>query len=45
VRDLGVTAFAIVGVALEVGIEPAVRHATDLGLISVVVADACGGRD
>jgi biuret amidohydrolase len=44
-RDLGVTAFAIVGVALEVGIEPTVRHATDLGLIPVVVADACGGRD
>jgi nicotinamidase-related amidase len=44
-RDLGMTAFAIVGVALEVGIEPTVRHATDLGLIPVVVSDACGGRD
>jgi nicotinamidase-related amidase len=44
-RDLGMTAFAIVGVALEVGIEPTVRHATDLGLIPVVVRDACGGRD
>jgi nicotinamidase-related amidase len=44
-RDLGITSFAIVGVALEVGIEPTVRHATDLGLIPVVVCDACGGRD
>jgi nicotinamidase-related amidase len=44
-RDLGMCAFAIVGVALEVGIEPTVRHATDLGLIPIVVSDACGGRD
>jgi nicotinamidase-related amidase len=44
-RDLQTTAFAIVGVALEVGIEPTVRHATDLGFIPVVVSDACGGRD
>jgi len=44
-RDLGITAFAIVGVALEVGIEPTVRHAIDLGFIPVVVKDACGGRD
>lgn len=44
-RDLGMISFAIVGVALEVGIEPTVRHATDLGLIPVVVSDACGGRD
>jgi nicotinamidase-related amidase len=36
---------AIVGIALEVGIEPTVRHAMDLGYISVVVADACGSRD
>lgn len=44
-RDLAIKAFAIVGVALEVGIEPTVRHATDLGLIPVVISDACGGRD
>jgi biuret amidohydrolase len=44
-RDLGMMAFAIVGVALEVGIEPTVRHGTDLGLIPVVVSDACGGGD
>jgi len=44
-RDLGIHAFAIVGVALEIGIAPTVWHAVDLGLIPVVVADACGGRD
>jgi nicotinamidase-related amidase len=27
---------------MEVGIEPTVRHAADLGYIPVVVADACG---
>jgi len=44
-RDCGLGAFAIVGIALEVGIEPTVRHATDLGFLPVVVADACGSRD
>ncbi len=44
-RDCGIVAFAIVGVALEIGIEPTVRHATDLGYIPVVVTDACGSRD
>lgn len=44
-RDCGIKALAIVGVALEVGIEPTVRHAADLGFIPVVVTDACGGRD
>jgi len=41
-RDCGVSAFAIAGVALEVGIEPTVRHATDLGYLPVVIEDACG---
>jgi nicotinamidase-related amidase len=41
-RDCGVNAFAIVGVATEVGIEPTVRHGADLGYIPVVVTDACG---
>lgn len=27
---------------MEVGLEPTARHAADLGLISVVVTDACG---
>jgi biuret amidohydrolase len=41
-RDCGINAFAIVGVAMEVGIEPTVRHAADLGYIPVIVRDACG---
>jgi biuret amidohydrolase len=40
-RGAGVDAVAIVGVATEIGIEPTVRHAGDLGFISVVVTDAC----
>jgi biuret amidohydrolase len=27
---------------MEVGIEPTVRHAIDLGFIPIVIADACG---
>lgn len=41
-RDCGIIAFAIVGIALEIGIEPTVRHGADLGYIPVVVKDACG---
>jgi biuret amidohydrolase len=41
-RDAGVHAVAIVGVAVEIGIEPTARHAADLGFIPVVIADACG---
>ena len=41
-RDCGVRAFLIAGVAAEVGIEPTVRHSTDLGYIPIVVQDACG---
>jgi biuret amidohydrolase len=41
-RDCGVTSVAVAGVALEVGIEPTVRHAADLGYIPIVVTDACG---
>jgi len=44
-RDCGIVAFGIAGVALEVGIGPTVWHGADLGFIPVVVADACGGRD
>jgi nicotinamidase-related amidase len=36
---------AIVGAAVEVGIEPTVRHAADLGYIPVVVGDACAAGD
>ena len=41
-RDCGVRSYLIVGVALEVGIEPTVRHSADLGYIPIVVRDACG---
>jgi biuret amidohydrolase len=44
-RDAQITAFAIVGIATEVGIEPTVRHGADLGLIPIVVTDACGAGD
>ena len=41
-RDCRIQSFAIVGIAMEIGIEPTVRHGTDLGYIPVVVKDACG---
>src|ERR1700723_3845565 len=41
-RDCGVDAFAVVGIAMEIGIEPTVRQGSDLGYIPVVVKDACG---
>ena len=41
-RDCGVTTFIVAGVAMEIGIEPTVRHGADLGYIPVVVTDACG---
>ena len=44
-RDCGITTVAIAGIALEVGIEPTVRHAVDLGLIPVIISDACGSGD
>jgi biuret amidohydrolase len=44
-RDCGVRTYLIVGVALEVGIEPTVRHSADLGYVPVVVRDACGSGD
>jgi len=40
-RDCGINSFVIAGIALEVGIEPTVRHGMDLGYIPVVVSDAC----
>ncbi len=41
-RDCALDVFVIIGVAIEVGIEPTVRHGADLGYIPVVVTDACG---
>jgi nicotinamidase-related amidase len=44
-RDCGINAFIIVGIATEIGIEPTARHGADLGYIPVVVTDACGAGD
>jgi len=41
-RDCGVVAFAVAGIALEIGIEPTARHAADLGFLPVLLEDACG---
>jgi nicotinamidase-related amidase len=41
-RDAQISAFAIVGVATEVGIEPTVRHGADRGFVPVLITDACG---
>jgi nicotinamidase-related amidase len=44
-RDCGVRSYLIAGVALEIGIEPTVRHSADLGYVPIVVRDACGAGD
>jgi nicotinamidase-related amidase len=41
-RDCGIQSFLIAGIAMEIGIEPTVRHAMDLGYFPVLIADACG---
>jgi biuret amidohydrolase len=41
-RDCGVRAIAIAGIAMEIGIEPTVRQATDNGIVAAVIEDACG---
>jgi len=41
-RDARIDSFIIAGIALEVGIEPTVRHGADLNYIPIVVTDACG---
>lgn len=41
-RDLGVLSVIVVGCVAEVGIEPTVIHAEDLGFFTVTVSDACG---
>jgi biuret amidohydrolase len=43
-RDVRIDSFIIAGIALEIGIEPTVRHACDLNYIPIVAADACGSR-
>lgn len=44
-RDCGVTAVAMVGVALDVGIEPTARHAADLGYLPIELTDARAAGD
>lgn len=41
-RDCGISALVVAGVATEIGIDPTARHAADLGFIPVLVTDACG---
>jgi nicotinamidase-related amidase len=41
-RDAGISTLAICGIATEIGIEPTCRHAADLGIVSVLIEDACG---
>jgi nicotinamidase-related amidase len=41
-RDCGLSAFAIAGIATEIGIEPTIRHGADLGFLPVLPQDACG---
>jgi nicotinamidase-related amidase len=41
-RDCAVRAVAIAGAAIEVGIEPTARQAADLGIVPIIVRDACG---
>jgi len=41
-RDCRLISFMICGVATEIGIDPTVRHGADLGLIPIVIEDACG---
>jgi len=41
-RDCGIRSFIVAGIALEIGIDPTCRHGSDLGLVPVIVQDACG---
>ena len=43
-RDAHLDAFIIAGIALEVGIEPTVRHALDRNYLPIVIRDACGSK-
>jgi nicotinamidase-related amidase len=44
-RDAGLSTLAICGIAMEIGIEPTCRHASDLGIVTVLIEDACGHGD
>jgi nicotinamidase-related amidase len=41
-RDCGIRSIILAGIALEIGIEPTCRHAADLGIVPILVRDACG---
>ena len=41
-RDCGIRTILLAGVAIEIGIEPTVRHAADLGYLPILIEDACG---
>jgi nicotinamidase-related amidase len=43
-RDAHLEAFLIAGIALEVGIEPTVRHGLDLNYVPIVATNACGSK-
>jgi nicotinamidase-related amidase len=44
-RDCGIRSLILAGIALEIGIEPTCRQAADLGIIPILVHDACGAGD
>jgi len=45
-RDCGLSAIILIGIATEIGIEPTARHAADLGIVPIIVTDALGcGHD
>jgi len=44
-HDCGLNAVALAGIAMEIGIEPTVRQATDHGFAAVLIEDACGYGD
>lgn len=44
-RDCGLSGLAIVGTATEIGIEPTVRHAADLGVFPILIEDALGAGE
>ncbi|MGY2048307.1 isochorismatase family cysteine hydrolase [Methylobacterium sp. JK268] len=41
-RDCGLSTLIVCGIATEIGIDPTLRHAADLGLVPVLATDACG---
>jgi nicotinamidase-related amidase len=43
-RDAHLQSIIIAGIAIDVGIEPTVRHALDLNYVPVLVQDACGSK-